>query len=564
VQPVDAPALVSVEPLDHALTIAAQNVGDLVDLAPLVAEDDHLAAQAEGGLLARLVAQYECRTLIVTQPDVSFLPLHRRKIKIISIFTSDYLLHELRSFLLHIQFYGAARTVTGSKHLITTELGTKILLDFRLFQGIQTDEWNQEFGFKASKLDYLILSHAHIDHSGLIPRLVKKGFEGPIYCTPATADLCKIMLLDSAHIQEKDVERINRRRKRQGRPLLDLLYDTEDAEKALSLFQTKRYGQPFSLNNDEVDVFFTDAAHILGSAAVHLNIKDGGYFKKLTFTGDIGRPEDNILRKPDTFPQADFIICESTYGDRLHEAQLDLQKHLLRVFYDTCITNRGKLIIPAFAVDRTQELIYALDRLSSEGKLPRIPVYIDSPLAIKATLIMKAHDECFNPEVLSYIERDGDAFAFPYLHYVSDVEDSKAINDSPEPCIIISASGMAEAGRIKHHIKNNIENPNATILFVGYASPNTLGGALKRGDKSVRIFGEEFLVKANIESIDSFSAHGDHKEMIQFLSCQDPGRVKTIFLVHGEYDTQVAFKIKLQEAGFKNVIIPAKYENLKV
>lgn len=465
---------------------------------------------------------------------------------------------------MHIQFFGAARTVTGSKHLITTELGTKILLDCGLFQGIQTDEWNQEFGFKPSELDYLILSHAHIDHSGLIPRLVKKGFKGPIYCTPATADLCKIMLLDSAHIQEKDVERINRRRKRQGRPLLDLLYDTEDAEKALTLFQTKLYKQPFSLGDDEVDVFFTDAAHILGSAAVHLNIKDGGSFKKLTFTGDIGRPEDKILRKPQPFPQADIIICESTYGDRLHEAQPDLQKHLLRVVYNTCVEKRGKLLIPAFAVDRTQELIYALDQLSSTGQLPRIPVYIDSPLAIKATRIMKDHDECFNPDILSYIEREGDAFAFPYLHYVSNVEESKAINTRSEPCIIISASGMAEAGRIKHHIKNNIEDPSTTILFVGYAAPNTLGGALKRGDKSVRIFGEEFLVKADIESIDSFSAHGDYNEMIQYLSCQDPERVDKIFLVHGEYDTQVAFMLKLKEAGFKNVIIPAKFENYKV
>jgi len=466
---------------------------------------------------------------------------------------------------MRIQFFGAARTVTGSKHLVTTEKGTKILLDCGLFQGIQTDEFNQEFGFKPAEVDYLVLSHAHIDHSGLIPRLVRKGFSGPIYCTAATADLCRIMLLDSAHIQEKDLERINRRRERQGRPLLEELYNGEDAEKALSLLHSVQYNQTFHLGSDnEVAVFFTDAAHILGSSAVHLSIPDQGTFKKLTFTGDIGRPEDNILRKPDTFPQADFIICESTYGDKLHEKETDMQAHLLRVVQETCVERRGKVIIPAFAIDRTQELIYALDQLSSSGRLPRIDVYIDSPLAIRATKIMKDHEECFNPEILDYIEKDGDAFAFPNLHYISDVSESIALNDSKEPCIIISASGMAEAGRIKHHIKNNIGDPNSTILLVGYASPNTLAGALKRGDKEVNIFGEMHPVKTQVEVMDSFSAHGDYNEMLQFLSCQNPEHVKKVFLVHGEYETQVAFKIKLEKAGFKNIHIPALYESVDV
>jgi len=466
---------------------------------------------------------------------------------------------------MRIQFFGAARTVTGSKHLVTTEKGTKILLDCGLFQGIQTDKFNQEFGFKPAEVDYLVLSHAHIDHSGLIPRLVRKGFSGPIYCTAATADLCRIMLLDSAHIQEKDLERINRRRERQGRPLLEELYNGEDAEKALSLLHSVQYNQTFHLGSDnEVAVFFTDAAHILGSSAVHLSIPDQGTFKKLTFTGDIGRPEDNILRKPDTFPQADFIICESTYGDKLHEKETDMQAHLLRVVQETCVERRGKVIIPAFAIDRTQELIYALDQLSSSGRLPRIDVYIDSPLAIRATKIMKDHEECFNPEILDYIEKDGDAFAFPNLHYISDVSESIALNDSKEPCIIISASGMAEAGRIKHHIKNNIGDPNSTILLVGYASPNTLAGALKRGDKEVNIFGEMHPVKTQVEVMDSFSAHGDYNEMLQFLSCQNPEHVKKVFLVHGEYETQVAFKIKLEKAGFKNIHIPALYESVDV
>lgn len=466
---------------------------------------------------------------------------------------------------MNIQFFGAARTVTGSKHLITTEKGTKILLDCGLFQGIQTDELNENFGFKPGDVDYLILSHAHIDHSGLIPRLVKQGFNGPIYCTAATADLCRVMLLDSAHIQEQDLERINKRRKKQGRPLLDELYNTEDAIHALSLFKSVEYREVFHLGNDkEISVLLTDAAHLLGSAAVHLTIPDAGTFKQITFTGDIGRPEDRILRKPDPFPQADFIICESTYGDRLHEKQTDMQGHLLKVVHDTCVVKKGKLIIPAFAIDRTQELIYALDQLSSAGKLPEIPVYIDSPLAIRATGIMKEHDECFNPEILAYIEKDGDAFAFPNLHYISDVKDSIALNDSKEPCIIISASGMAEAGRIKHHIKNNIGDHNATILLVGYASGNTLAGALKRGDKQVNIFGEQFDVRCQVSSMESFSGHGDYNEMLVFLSCQTPERVQKVFLVHGEYETQISFKLKLEQEGFKNIHIPAQFENVKI
>jgi metallo-beta-lactamase family protein len=466
---------------------------------------------------------------------------------------------------MRIQFFGAARTVTGSKHLITTEKGTRILLDCGLFQGIQTDEFNRTFGFKPSEVDYVVLSHAHIDHSGLLPRLVRQGFRGTIFCTSATADLCKIMLLDSAHIQTKDLERINKRRKKQGRALLDELYDAEDAEAAIQLFHTVRYGQTFFLGDQhEVSVQLTDAGHLLGSAAVHLSIPDKGTFKQITFTGDIGRPEDRILRKPDIFPQADVIICESTYGDRLHQQESDMHAHLLQVVTETCVVNKGKLIIPAFAVDRTQELIYALDQLSSQGKLPRIPVYIDSPLAIRATTVMKEHDECFNPEILEYIEKDGDAFAFPNLHYISAVEQSKALNESSEPCIIISASGMAEAGRIKHHIASNVSDPRSTILLVGYASANTLAGALKRGDRQVNVFGEMYDVKCRVSVMDSFSGHGDYNEMLQFLSCQEPSRVSKVFLVHGEYETQVAFKLKLESAGFKNVHIPALYESVEV
>lgn len=465
---------------------------------------------------------------------------------------------------MRLQFFGAAREVTGSKHLITTDRGTKILLDCGLFQGIQTHELNQEFGFDPKDIDYVILSHAHIDHSGLLPRLVRKGFRGPIYATSGTAALCQIMLLDSAYIQEKDLRQLNERRIRQGRPTLELLYSVEDATETLSMFKTIPYDMPVSLNDGEVVFSLTDAGHLLGSAAVHLNIENGDEYVRLTFTGDIGRPGDNILRSPVAFPQADYIICESTYGDRLHPEEPDVLGHLERIVFNTCVAKRGKLIIPAFAVDRTQELIYALDRLSGEGRIGRIPVYIDSPLAVKATKIMKENDDYFNPDILEYIERDGDAFAFPNLHYISDVEQSKALNDRSEPCIIISASGMAEAGRIKHHLINNLEQDKNTVLIVGYCSPHTLGAQIKNGESVVKIFGQEVRVEADVEIMEAFSGHADYKEMVDYLSCQDPAKVKQVFLVHGEFEKQIAFKHRLQDMGFENIRIPLMREFITI
>ncbi|MFD2932424.1 MBL fold metallo-hydrolase RNA specificity domain-containing protein [Spirosoma flavum] len=460
-----------------------------------------------------------------------------------------------------IQFFGAARTVTGSKHLITISSGKQILLDCGLFQGINTDELNQQFGFDPARVDYMVLSHAHIDHTGLIPRLVRQGFTGPIYTTSATIDLCEVMLMDSARIQESDLKRVNERRIRRGDPELEALYDEKDVERALAQMRPVDYSKPFVIC-DEVTGLLTDAGHLLGSASVSLTIREDNSEKHLFFSGDIGRPNDKILRSPDTFPQADYIICESTYGDRLHEAEPDMKSHLLQIVQQTCIEGRGKLIIPAFAVDRTQELIYALDQLSSEGRLPRLPVYIDSPMSVKATDVMRDHEEDFNPDILAYVKKYGDAFQFPNLHYITDVEQSKAINNSKEPCIIIAPSGMAEAGRIKHHIKNNISKPNTTILLVGYASPNSLGGALKRGDKEVTIFGERYPVVARVAIMDSFSAHGDYREMLHFLSCQNPTRVKTVFLVHGDYDKQLIWKDHLEAAGFQHVEIPDMREKV--
>jgi metallo-beta-lactamase family protein len=460
-----------------------------------------------------------------------------------------------QSLNMKIKFCGAAQTVTGSKHLLKLDSGQQILLDCGLFQGIDTSELNLNFMFEVQNLAALVVSHAHIDHTGLIPRLYKLGFRGPIYATPATMDLCQVMLMDSAHIQEKDLERINKRRVKRGEQPIEQLYDEKDVEGCMGLFEAYGYHKTFDVIPG-VKACFYDAAHILGSAGVYLEIEEAAKTKKIFFTGDIGRPNDRILRMPDAFPEVDHIICESTYGNKLHEAEPDLKGHLLRVIKQTCVENQGKVLIPAFSVDRTQELIYALDELSSAGLLPNIPVFVDSKLSVAATQIMAKHEECFNPNILQYIKRDGNAFGFKNLHYITEVEDSKKLNDRPGACVIISSSGMAEAGRIKHHIKNGIENPCNTVLIVGYCTPNSLGGALKRGDKKVRIFGEEFNVQANIEVMDSFSAHGDYTEMIAHLSCQNQKATKNIYLVHGEIDTQRAFKARLETAGFGKVHIP--------
>jgi metallo-beta-lactamase family protein len=463
--------------------------------------------------------------------------------------------------MINLQFFGAAQRVTGSKHMVTSPSGLKILLDCGLFQGINTSDLNLNFGFDPKELDVLLVSHAHIDHTGLIPRLVKKGFTGKIFCTAATKSLCEVMLLDSAKIQSSDLKRINKRRQNRNEEPLEILYEEEDVEQALTQFETIALEKPFFLE-ENLKVTFYNAGHLLGSAGIYIEFLDDK--KTLFFTGDIGRPTDKILDSPSPFPQADYIICESTYGNKLHEPEIDMKAKLLEIVYHTCLVKKGKLIIPAFAVDRTQELVYALDQLVNEGKLPPIPVYVDSPLSVKATLIMKNHSEDFNDEILAYIKKEGDAFGFDNLHYVTDVEESKSLNSKTEPCIIISSSGMAEAGRVKHHIANNIENPSTTILMVGYCSPNSLGHALKTGEKTVNIHGQQKTVKAEIAIMDSFSAHADYSEIIGHLKCQNPALVKQIFLVHGEIDTQIAFKAHLQDAGFSNVYIPTHLESINL
>ncbi len=458
-----------------------------------------------------------------------------------------------------IQFYGAARVVTGSKHLIRTDSGKTILLDCGLFQGQlhNKDEMNYHFGFNPSEIDYVILSHAHIDHSGLLPRLVNQGFSGLIFATPATISLCEIMLMDSAFIQSEEVRFINKRRAKRNEELLEPLYDVEDVEKTLKLMVPVEYDETIKIEKG-IYLTFTDAGHLLGSAAINLDISTKNRKKtKITFTGDIGRFNDQILRKPQPFRQCDVLICESTYGNRLHPTPPDIEKQLLHVIQETCVINKGKLIIPAFSVDRTQDLVYMLDKFANKGLLPAIKVYVDSPLSVKATAVIRKHEECYNNEFLEYLHFDSDPFGFKNLTYISDVNQSKLLNKLKEPCIIISASGMAEAGRVKHHIANNILNPKNTILIVGYCTPESLGGQLKAGSKQVRIFGEQYEVKCRVEKMDYFSAHADYMEILHYLKPQNPKKVKHVFLVHGEYEAQLSLQEKLEKVGFKNILIPS-------
>lgn len=464
-----------------------------------------------------------------------------------------------------IAFHGAARNVTGSKHLITLANGKKILLDCGLFQGMgaETDQLNTEFGFDAAKIDVLVLSHAHIDHSGLIPKLIAQGFTGVIYGTEATKELIRILLLDSVKIQAGDLKYKNKKLQQKGLPLEELLYDEDDVMKAMEYFITVDYQDEIRLM-DGVTLKLIDAGHIIGSASVHITIEEDGKTTKISFSGDVGQHGDLLLRSPQEFPQADYILLESTYGDRLHKDVQPTEQAFLNVILKTCVEKRGKLIIPAFSVGRTQELLYILNNLDLEGKLPNIKVYVDSPLSAKATKIIEKHAEGYNDEVLDVLTIDSNPFDFKNLHFIQDVEESKALNDKSEPCIIISASGMAEAGRVKHHIKNNIGDRKNTILIVGYCEPRSLGGRLKNGAEHVYIYGEQFQVVAEVDSIQSMSAHGDYEDLLKFISCQDPAKVKKVFLVHGDYDAQQVFREKLIAKGFLNVEIPYRHQEFEL
>jgi metallo-beta-lactamase family protein len=462
-----------------------------------------------------------------------------------------------------ITFHGAARTVTGSKHLIHLKPNKKILLDCGMFQGMgkETLQLNSEFGFDPTEIDYVIISHAHIDHVGLLPKLVKEGYNKKIYCTVATADLARAMLLDSAHIQESDVEHINKQREREGREPIQPLYTIEDANMVFPLFETVEYEQTVKIE-ESIELTYLDAGHLLGAASVHLTLKEDGKEARICFSGDIGRYNDLLLHGPKPFPQADYILMESTYGDRLHDDALPATDKLLEHIQHTCIEKKGRLIIPAFSVGRTQEILYMLNRLELEHRLPKLKYIVDSPLSTEATEIIKHHPECFRKEVQDLLKKDSDVFAFEGLSYTHSVEDSIKLNDVKEPIVIISASGMAEAGRVKHHIAHAIGNPANTILIVGYCEPQSLGGRLKSGVKHTHIYGVEYDVKAEIGIIDSLSAHGDYEDLSQWLSCQDPVQVRKLFLVHGEYDVQIKFRDRLLKKGFRDIEIPAMHQEI--
>lgn len=464
-----------------------------------------------------------------------------------------------------ITFHGAAQAVTGSKHLIKLNNGTQILLDCGLFQGMGqvTDGLNEHFGFRPDKIDYLILSHAHIDHCGLIPRMVAEGFKGSIFCTAPTMDLARILLNDSAHIQEQDAEYSNLNRARRGLEEEKPLYTEQHVLEAMRLFKIVEYNQDFEIE-PRITVCFTDAGHIIGSAAVFLTILEDGKYHKICFSGDVGRYGDPILKSPETFPQADYILLESTYGDSLHKDLEAIEGQLLEIINETCNIKGGKVIIPAFSVGRTQELLFALNALDLKGNLPDIPYYVDSPLSENATNVLRNHDNELNKNVQEVMKRDDDVFHFKGLKFIQSVSESKSLNDDPRPCVIISSSGMAEAGRIKHHIRNNLGNQKNTILIVGYCEPSSLGGKLVSGNKVVDIFNEDYDVRCDVRVIKSMSAHGDYEDLLRFVSCQNPEEVKKIFLVHGEYDVQSKFQQRLQDAGFKNVEIPYQHQQVEL
>lgn len=456
-----------------------------------------------------------------------------------------------------IQFCGAAQTVTGSAHLLTLDNGFTMLLDCGLYQGSEEEmeDFNKKWLFDPAEIDCLILSHAHIDHSGRIPKLFKDGFRGKVYCTHATRSLCSIMLMDSAMIQVHDAEYENKKRSKRGElPGVEPLYKEEDVKRSMENFVTHGYNQWHKIH-DDVEVQFKDAGHILGSASINLRIRENGKTIDLAFSGDIGRPERPILRDPAPMLPSKYIICESTYGNREHESKPDEKEQLLNIIKSTCVDQKGMLIIPAFSIGRTQELVYMMDQMAESGELPHIPVFVDSPLAINATMIYGSHPECYDDMLNNYLLRDDNPFGFNSLHYVRSADGSKALNKMQRPCIIISASGMMTAGRIRHHMYHHLSDKKNTFLIVGYCAPGTAGAILRSGVDRLKLFREWIPVKAKIATMDSFSAHADKNEMLDYLENQKDS-CQRIFLVHGQSDAQESFGELLRNKGFKDIQIP--------
>ncbi|MGD8462910.1 MAG: MBL fold metallo-hydrolase [Anaerolineae bacterium] len=464
-----------------------------------------------------------------------------------------------------IQFLGAVRTVTGSMHLLTVN-GSRILLDCGLFQGRRKESFkrNRSLPFDASSIDVMVLSHAHIDHSGNIPTLVKNGFKGNIYATPATRDLCSAMLRDSGHIQESDVAYLNEKRARKGLPPLEPLYTIEDATASLRNFVSVGYNRSLSIAPG-VTLTFRDAGHILGSAITVLDVEENGKEKRIVFSGDLGRLDMPILKDPQAVEDADYLLIESTYGDRFHDPIEETSEALRDIVVDTYRRN-GKVIVPAFSVGRTQELVYALHRLIEARDLPDLPVFVDSPLSVNVTEIFRLHPECYDKELNQFMAESSsyDPFGFRRLTYIRSVEKSKELNFMREPAIIISASGMCEAGRILHHLKNNIEDPRNTVLIVGWQAPHTLGRRLVERQATVKIFGEEYTLRARVETINGFSAHADRTELLAYARRLGPEGLTSAFVVHGEEASSLALADGLESLGVQQAIVPHEGETFEL
>ncbi len=433
-----------------------------------------------------------------------------------------------------VTFYGGTRTVTGSMHLVSNS-ETRIIIDCGLFQGRREEfyERNSNFPFDPETIDTCVLSHAHIDHSGNIPNLVKRGFEGKVVTTEATKDLCSAMLPDSGHIQEEDAKFVSKIHKKKGLPPVRPLYTREEAEKALEHIVGHPYHEKIELKGG-ISVTFYDAGHVLGSAVPLIELKNGGGKLRVAYAVDLGRKHIPILKDPETPPDVDYLFLESTYGGRLHSSIEEAEERLARVVGST-IERGGKIIIPSFALERTQEIVYFLSQLFADGRLPEIPVYVDSPLAVNVTEVFRRHPECYDMEMNESIENGVDPFGTGRIQYITDVEESKALNYDDRPMVIISASGMCEAGRILHHLKNNIEDPKNTVLVVGYMAKNTLGRRIVEKHDRVRIFGEEYALRAEVEIMNAFSAHADQRNLLDY-ALQYKDRVKRIFIVHGDED----------------------------
>lgn len=467
---------------------------------------------------------------------------------------------------MRLTFHGAARTVTGSQHLIEVN-GKRILLDCGLYQGRRADAYqrNKNLPFDARKIDLMILSHAHIDHSGNIPNLVKSGYNGDIVCTHATRDLCATMLIDSAHIHERDVQYVNKRRKHSEKPA-EPLYTQDEAKASLSYFTSMDYEHTRTIMPG-VTLTFKDAGHMLGSAFVVLDIEDQEEKRdiRLVFSGDLGRSGIPIIRDPQTIDSADILIMESTYGDSIHPPYMDELKEMERIIGET-VKRGGMVLIPAFAVGRTQQVVYTLHQLARAGDLPDVPIFVDSPLAIDVTAIYRTHPECYDDEIQAFVaglRGDKDPFGFGRLQYTRTSEESKKLNFLTTPAVIIAASGMMEAGRILHHLKNRIEDPRTTVLVVGFQAENTLGRKLVDGQREVRVFGEMYSNRARVEQLSGFSGHADQADLLSWVGSMSK-KPRQTFLVHGEGDAQTVLAQKLHEQYDISVEIPDRGQSFEV